>query len=84
MTTCTITPTLATPLSIRFLDALVRLFSHSVVSREAADQAWLESGLGHLSRDTLQDIGVSPQLIARKEQRDAWTLAAALDATRHL
>ena len=71
MTTCTVTPTLAAPLATRILDALLRYFSRSVVTRESIDQAWLESGLGRLSRDTLEDIGASPQLIARAEQREA-------------
>ena len=84
MTTCTITPTVAAPVGARVLRAVLRYFSRSVVTREAVDQAWLESGLGRLSRDTLEDIGASPQLIARAEQREAWKLAAALDATRHL
>jgi hypothetical protein len=84
MTTCTITPTLSAPLPTRFLDALLRFFSRSVVTREAIDQAWLESGLGHLSRDTLRDIGAAPQLIDLAERREAWRLGAALDATRHL
>lgn len=84
MTTCTITPTISTPLGTRLLAAAWRFFSRSTVTREAVDQAWLESGLGRLSRDTLEDIGASPQLIARAEQREAWKLAAALDATRHL
>ena len=84
MTTCTITPTISTPLGARLLAAAWGFFSRSVVTREAIDQAWLDSGLGRLSRDTLEDIGAPPQLIGLAEQREAWKLAAALDATRHL
>jgi hypothetical protein len=84
MTTCTITPTVSVPFGTRFLDALQRYFSRSVVTREAVDQAWIDSGLGRLSAATLQDIGAPSQLIDRAEQRAAWKLAAALDATRHL
>ena len=83
MTTCTLTPTLAAPLGTRFLEALFRYFSRSVVTREAVDQAWIDSGLGRLSPATLQDIGAPPELIDRAQQRAAWRLAAALDATRH-
>ena len=84
MTTCTLTPTVHVPLGSRVLDALLRYFSRSVVTREAVDQAWLDSGLGRLDRRTLEDIGAAPQLIDRAEQREAWHLAATLDATRHL
>ena len=84
MTTCTLTTTLAAPLGTRFLAALFRYFSRSVVTREAVDQAWIDSGLGRLSRDTLEDIGAPPQLAAAAQQREAWKLAASLDAIRHL
>jgi hypothetical protein len=84
MTTCTLTPTLAAPLGTRFLEALFRYFSRSVVTREAVDQAWIDSGLGRLSRNTLEDIGAPSQLLAVAEQREAWKLAASLDAMRHL
>jgi hypothetical protein len=84
MTTCTITPTVSAPLSNRLLDAAWRFFSRSVVTREGVDQAWLDSGLGRLGRSTLEDIGAPPQLIELAEQREAWKIAAALDATRHL
>ena len=84
MTTCTLTPTLAAPLGTRFLEALFRYFSRSVVTREAVDQAWIDSGLGRLSRNTLEDIGAPPQLVAVAERREAWKLAASLDAMRHL
>ena len=84
MTTCTVTPTLAAPLGTRFLEMFFRFFSRSVVSREAVDQAWLDSGLRRLDAATLRDIGAPPQLSEREQLREAWKLAAALDATRHL
>ena len=84
MTTCTVKPTLAAPLGTRFLEALFRYFSRSVVTREAVDQAWIDSGLGRLGRNTLEDIGAPPQMVAVSQQREAWKLAAALDAIRHL
>jgi len=84
MTTCTVTPTLATPPGTRFLQALFGFFSHSVVTREAADQAWLDSGLGRLDAATLKDIGAPAHLSERAQLAEAWKLAAALDATRHL
>jgi hypothetical protein len=84
MSTCTITPTVSAPVPTRLLAAVWRFFSRSVVTREAVDQAWLDSGLGRLSRGTLEDIGAPPQLVELAEQREAWKLAAALDATRHL
>ena len=40
--------------------------------------------LGRLDAATLQDIGVPPHLSERQRLREAWKLAAALDATRHL
>jgi hypothetical protein len=86
MTTCTlppsVTPTL--PLGARVLEWVARYFSQSVVTREAVDQAWMDSGLGRLSRATLEDIGAPPQLIDRAEQNEAWKIASALDATRLL
>jgi hypothetical protein len=84
MTIRTLIPTVSVPSGTRFLAALRRYFSRSVVTREAVDQAWIDSGLGRPSAATLQDIGAPPRLIARAEQRAAWKLAAALDATRHL
>ena len=84
MTTCTITPTIPAPLGTRFLVAFVRFFSRSVVTREAIDQAWMDSGLGRLNRATLEDIGAPPALIEEADRRAGWKLAAALDATRHL
>ncbi len=84
MTACRLATTLAAPLGTRFLEALLRYFSRSVVTREAVDQAWIDSGLGRLSRDTLEDIGAPPQRVAVSEQREAWKLAASLDAIRHL
>jgi hypothetical protein len=84
MTTCTITPTVATPLGTRLLQAVRRYFSHSVVTREAVDQAWIDAGLGRLGRATLEDIGAPPSLLAQCERSEAWKLASALDATRLL
>ena len=84
MTTCTLTPTYTPSRGARVLEWLARYFSRSVVTREAVDQAWIDSGLGRLSRATLEDIGAPPQLIDRAEQNEAWKLASALDATRLL
>ena len=84
MTTCTLTPTVSTPLATRVLAAVVRYFGRSVVTRESIDQAWIDSGLGRLSRSTLEDIGAPPQLLDEAERRDAWKLASALDSTRLL
>jgi len=84
MTTCTVTPTVATPLGSRLLQAVQRYFSRSVVTREAVDQAWIASGLGRLDRATLVDIGAPPSMLHDLEQREAWKLASALDATRLL
>ncbi len=84
MTTCTLTPTVRIPLGSRFLAAVARYFSHSVMTREAVDQAWIDSGLGRLGRATLEDIGAPPELVERAAQREAWKIASALDATRHL
>ena len=86
MTTCTITPTVTStlPRGARILEWVARYFSQSVVTREAVDQAWIDSGLGRLSRATLEDIGAPQHLIDRKEQNEAWKLASALDATRLL
>jgi hypothetical protein len=84
MTTCTITPTYIPSRGARILEWMARYFSRSVVTREAIDQAWMDSGLGRLSRATLEDIGAPPELIERAEQNEAWKLASALDATRLL
>jgi hypothetical protein len=77
-------PTLAAPLGTRFLEALLRYFNRSVVSREAIDQSWIDSGLGRLDAHTLRDIGAPAAVIERERLREAWKLAAALDAVRHL
>ncbi len=84
MTACTITPTVAASPANRLLELLFRFFSRSVVTREAIDQAWLDSGLQRLDAATLKDIGAPPALAERQSLQEAWKLAAALDATRHL
>ena len=84
MTTCTVTPTLTVPLAPRVVESLARFFSRSVVTREAIDQAWIDSGLGRLNRATLEDIGAPSALIDRAEREAAWKLASSLDATRLL
>jgi hypothetical protein len=84
MTTCTLTPTVRAPFGSRFAEAVARYFSRSVVTRESVDQAWIDSGLGRLSRSTLEDIGAPPDLVDRAQRREAWQLASALDATRLL
>lgn len=84
MTTFTIIPTVTPSLARRTLDAVGRYFSHSVVSRESVDQAWIDSGLHRLDAATLKDIGAPPGVAESAELREAWKLAAALDATRHL
>jgi hypothetical protein len=88
MTTCTIisnaASTIPTSRGARILEWIARYFSASVVNREAIDQAWIDSGLGRLSRDTLEDIGAPPALIERAERNEAWKLASALDSTRLL
>jgi len=87
MTTFTITPSVAPSLASRMLESVFRYFSRSVVSRESIDQAWIDSGLHRLGAATLQDIGAPPGLVeglASAELREAWKVAAALDATRHL
>ena len=84
MTTCTITPTVSAPLGSRLLEPFFRYFSRSVVTRESVDQAWIDSGLGRLDAATLKDIGAPPHLGERTQLMEAWKLAAALDATRHL
>ena len=84
MTTCTITPLHSPARGARLVEWAARFFSRSVVTREAVDQAWIDSGLGRLSPATLVDIGAPPQLVARAEQNAAWKLASALDATRLL
>jgi hypothetical protein len=84
MTTCTITTTVPAPRARRIVEWIARYFSQSVVTREAVDQAWIDSGLGRLGRATLQDIGAPPALVDRAELSQAWRLASALDATRLL
>jgi hypothetical protein len=59
-------------------------FSRSIVTRESVDQAWIDSGLGRLDAATLKDIGAPPHLGEHARLLEAWKLAAALDATRHL
>ncbi len=83
MSTCTVTPTVVTSPGPRLLRALVRWFGRSVVTREAVDQAWLDSGLGRLNRATLEDIGAPPQLVDEVQRREAWKVMGALDATHH-
>jgi len=87
MTTFTITPTVTPSLASRVLASAFRWFSHSVVSRESMDQAWIDSGLHRLDAATLKDIGAPAgvvESIESAELREAWKVAAALDATRHL
>ena len=84
MTTCTLTPTYVPSRGARILEWVAYYFSRSVVTREAVDQAWIDSGLGRLSRATLEDIGAPPSMLHDVEQREAWRLASALDATRLL
>ena len=84
MTPCTANTSLAAPLGTRFLEALFRYFGRSVVTRDVVDQAWMDTGLGRLDAATLRDIGVPPHVSERQRLLDAWKLAAALDATRHL
>ena len=84
MTTCTITPTVAPSLANRVIDTVFRYFSRSVVTRESVDQAWIDTGLSRLDAATLKDIGAPPGVAEAESLREAWKLAAALDATRHL
>ena len=84
MTTCTITPTVAPSVLSRVLDSAARYFSRSVLTRESVDQAWIDSGLQRLDARMLEDIGAPPGVAASGSLREAWKLAAALDATRHL
>ena len=84
MTTYTITPTVAPSLASRVLETVWRYFSRSVVTRESIDQAWIDSGLHRLGAATLKDIGAPPGVAESAELREAWKLAASLDATRHL
>ena len=84
MTTCTITPTVAPSLANRVIDTVFRYFSRSVVTRESVDQAWFDTGLSRLDAATLKDIGAPPGVAEAGSMREAWKLAAALDATRHL
>jgi len=86
MTTFTITPTVAPSVTRRVLESAFRYFSRSVVSRESIDQAWIDSGLHRLDAATLKDIGAPAGVvegIESAEQREAWKVASALDATRH-
>ena len=84
MTSCTLAPTVSVPFGTRLLQAVLRYFSRSVVTRESVDQAWIDSGLGRLGRATLEDIGAPPSMLHDREQREAWKLASARDATRVL
>jgi hypothetical protein len=87
MTTFTITPTVTSSLASRVLESVSRYFSRSVVTRESVDQAWIDSGLQRLDTATLKDIGAPAGVIERiasAELREAWKVASALDATRHL
>jgi len=87
MTTFTITPTVSPSLASRMLESALRYFSRSVVSRESIDQAWVDSGLHRLDAATLKDIGAPAGVVEgvqSAELRDAWKMASALDATRHL
>ena len=84
MNSSSLTSTLVAPFGARLLRAVLRYFSRSVVTREAVDQAWIDSGLGRLSRATLEDIGAPPSMISDAERREAWKIASALDATRLL
>jgi hypothetical protein len=83
MSTTTITPTVSTSAGTRLLEALVRWFGRSVVTREAVDQAWIDSGLGRLNSATLEDIGAPPELVDDAHRRESWKLLGALDATHH-
>ena len=84
MTTCTITPTVSAPFGSRVLDAVLRYFNRGAVTRELVDQAWIDTGLDRLDAATLQDIGAPSFVGERARLREAWKLASALDATRHL
>jgi len=84
MTTYTVTPTAAPAFADRLLESALRFFSHSAVSRESADQAWIDSGLQRLDPATLKDIGAPAAVAEAESLREAWKLAAALDAIRHL
>jgi len=84
MSACHVIPTFTPSRGQRVLEALARWFSHSAASREAVDQAWMDTGFGRLSRATLEDIGVPESAIEQARRRDAWKLGSALDATRLL
>jgi hypothetical protein len=84
MTTCTVTPTVASASAGRLLESVFRFFSHSLVTRESTDQAWIDSGLQRLDAATLKDIGAPTAVAEAANLREAWKLAASLDATRHL
>jgi hypothetical protein len=88
MTACTL-PSAPTPVrtpsrAARLGAGLARYFRQSVVTREAIDQAWIDSGLGRLDRRTPADIGAQSPLVDDARQPGAWLLAGALDATRLL
>jgi len=87
MTTFTVTPTVTSSFASRVLESAFRYFSRSVVSRESIDQAWIDSGLHRLDAATLKDIGAPAgvvESVQSAELREAWKVASALDATRHL
>ena len=84
MTHCHVIPTVAPTRGQRLLETVARWFSHSPTSREAIDQAWMDTGFGRLSRATLEDIGAPQSAIEQAERREAWKLAWTLDATRRL
>ena len=75
-------PTVPPSRGQRILETVARWFSHSVTSREAVDQAWMDTGFGRLSRATLEDIGAPQSAIEQAERREAWKLGSTLDATR--
>jgi hypothetical protein len=84
MTTFTVTPTLAPAFTSRVLDAAFRFFTRAAVARESMDQAWFDSGLHRLDAATLEDIGAPPAVAEAASLREAWKLAASIDAVRHL
>ncbi len=82
MSDCHVIPTVTPSRGQRILETVARWFSHSVTSREAVDQAWMDTGFGRLSRATLEDIGAPQSAIEQAERREAWKLGSTLDATR--
>ena len=84
MTACTAPTSLAAPFGSRLLQRLSGYFGRSVVTRDAIDQAWIDTGLGRLDAATLKDIGAPAHLAERERLIESWKLAGALDATRHL